>query len=135
MFFYAGWIEQWGAGIQKILDECRRAGLPEPEWRGGQGGIWLTFRKDIWTEDYLRSLGLNERQIRAVMWVKERGSITNTEYQRISQISRETAKRELSRLVDLGLLIRKGAGRKVSYEMGQMGQKWVKNGSNKLKGG
>jgi len=26
MFFYAGWIEQWGAGIQKILDECRQAG-------------------------------------------------------------------------------------------------------------
>ena len=63
------------------------------------------------------------------MWVKEKGSITNAEYQRIAQISRETAKRDLSRLVKLGVLVRKGAGRKVVYEMGQTGQKRVRNGS------
>ncbi|MGY4706952.1 ATP-binding protein [Candidatus Bipolaricaulota sp. J31] len=135
MFYYAGWIERWGTGIQKILDECREAGLPEPEWREDQGAVWLTFRKDIWTEDYLRSLGLNDRQIKAVMWVKERGSITNAEYQRIAQTSRETAKRELARLVDLGVFVRKGAGRKVAYEMGQTGQKRVRNGSKGHEGG
>jgi len=61
MFFYIGWIEQWGRGIQKILDECAAAGLPEPEFEEKTGGLWLTFRKDILTEEHLRSRGLNER--------------------------------------------------------------------------
>ena len=121
MFFYAGWIEQWGAGIQKILDECRRMGLPEPEWREDQGAIWLTFRKDIWTEDYLRSLGLNERQIKAVMWVKERGSITNREYRDLTGLSDEGARRDLNLLVQQGVLRREGKGRNVRYVRAKVG--------------
>jgi hypothetical protein len=31
-------------------------------------------------EEYLRALGLNERQTRTVMYVKERGKIRNREY-------------------------------------------------------
>jgi len=115
MFFYAGWIEQWGAGIQKILDECRRAGLPEPEWREDQGAIWLTFRKDIWTEDYMRSLGLNERQIKAVMWVKERGSITNREYRELNGVSNKTAYLELTDLMQRGVLTQEGTGKALRY--------------------
>jgi len=129
MFYYAGWIEQWGSGIEKILEECRDVGLPEHEWREDQGAGWLTFRRGVLTEEHLGSLGLNERQIRAVIWVKEKGRITNAEYQVLFRTSRETAKRELSALAALGLLVRKGAGRSVSYELGQTGQKWVINGS------
>jgi len=123
MFFYAGWIEQWGAGIQKILDECRRAGLPEPEWREDQGAIWLTFRKDIWTEDYLRSLGLNERQIKAVMWVKERGSITNREYRELNGVSNKTAYLELGDLVRHGVLMSKGTGKVLRYVLSKVTQR------------
>ena len=35
MFFYVGWIERWGRGIQKMLDECAVAGLPEPDTSTG----------------------------------------------------------------------------------------------------
>jgi|Deesub1362A_J573_1020465.scaffolds.fasta_scaffold20636_1 ATP-dependent DNA helicase RecG len=62
-----------------MLDECARAGLPEPLFEEAQGAFWLTFRKDILTEDYLRSMGLNERQIEAVLWVKWKGLITNAD--------------------------------------------------------
>jgi len=129
MFFYVGWIERWGRGIQKMLDECATAGLPEPEFEEQTGGLWVTFRKDILTEEHLRSLGLNERQVRAVLHVKEYGRITNKEYQRLAETSRETAKRDLTDLVTRSLLARKGTGRNVYYVLGQMGQKWVKNGS------
>ncbi|RKY63908.1 MAG: transcriptional regulator [Candidatus Latescibacterota bacterium] len=126
---YAGWIEQWGAGIQKILDECRRTGLPEPEWREDQGAIWLTFRKDIWTEDYLRSLGLNERQIQAVLCVKEKGRITNHEYQQLNKVSKATATRDLSDLVSRGLLRMEGSGKRGLYYVlaePKMSPKWVR---------
>jgi len=115
MFYYIGWIERWGTGIQKILDECQKAGLPEPEWKEDQGAIWLTFRKDIWTEDYLRSLGLNERQVRAVMCVKEKGRITNHEYQQLNKVSKATATRDLSDLVSRRLLCMEGSGKRGLY--------------------
>lgn len=112
LFYYVGWIERWGTGIEKILDECREAGLPEPEWREEQGALWLTFRKDIWTEDYLKSLGLNDRQIKAVMWVKEKGEIANAEYQELCGVSKATATRDLSDLVKKGVLKPRGEGKR-----------------------
>ena len=64
--------------------------------------------KNIYTEEYLQKLGLNERQIKAVMYVKERGRITNSEYQEIVNVSRQTASRDLSDLVDKEILTTKG---------------------------
>ncbi len=40
------------------------------------------FMKDIYTEEYLRNLGLHERQIKAVVYAKKNGRITNKEYQK-----------------------------------------------------
>ena len=108
MFFYVGWIEQWGRGIQKMLDECAAAGLPEPDFEESQGALWLTFRKDILTQEHLRSLGLNERQIRVVLYVKEKGRITNAEYQRLCQVSMRTASRDLADLVQKGIIEQMG---------------------------
>jgi len=44
-FFKAGMIEAWGRGTIKIIDECRKAGLPEPEFREEFGGLSVHFRK------------------------------------------------------------------------------------------
>ena len=129
MFFYIGWIERWGSGIQKMLDACAASDLPEPEFEENQGALWVRFRKDILTEEYLHSLGLNERQSRAVLYVKEHGRITNKVYQQFVQTSRETAKRDFADLVARSLLVRRGNGRNVDYVLGQLGQEWVKNGS------
>lgn len=92
MFFYAGWIEQWGSGTLKIVRECVKAGLPEPEFTETQGALWLTFRQDVLTEEYLRSLGLNERQIKGMLWVKEKGAITNRDYRELNGLSDKGAR-------------------------------------------
>ena len=134
MFFYMGWIEQWGRGIQKIVDECTAAGLPEPEFEERTGGLWLTFRQDILTEEHLRSLGLTERQIKAVLWVKEKGRITNAEYQKVCQVSKRTASDDLSQLEAKGLLERVGTtGKGTHYrlkeqERGETGNKGATKG-------
>lgn len=65
------------------------------------------------TVEQLTKLGLNERQQKAVEYVKEKGKITNKEYQNINSISERTASRELSELVDKEVLKSsetKGAG-------------------------
>lgn len=43
-FFRAGDIEAWGRGIQRVLDTCRAAEMPEPELTVGSGDFWFAFR-------------------------------------------------------------------------------------------
>ena len=96
-------IERWGSGIEKIQQHCLDAGLPEPIFEEYQG-FQVVFRKDVYDEEYLRSLNLNERQIKAVMYVKEKGQITNKEYQEVCATSKRTASRDLVDLVSAELL-------------------------------
>ena len=44
-FFRAGMIEAWGRGIRRIVDMCREAGNPTPEWKleSSGDGLWLRF--------------------------------------------------------------------------------------------
>ena len=44
-FFRAGMIEAWGRGIRRIVDMCREAGNPTPEWKveSSGDGLWLSF--------------------------------------------------------------------------------------------
>ncbi len=45
-------------------------------------------------------LGLNDRQIKAVLIVKEKAKITNSEYQELFDVSKATATRDLTELVE-----------------------------------
>ncbi len=114
-FYDTGYIERYGSGTTRIIELCRENGLPEPEFR--ESGMWfgIVFRKDIYNEEYLRSLGLNERQIKAVLYVKEKGRITNREYRALGEVSNKTAYLELTELVNLGVLTSIKRGRESSY--------------------
>jgi ATP-dependent DNA helicase RecG len=60
---------------------------------------------------------LNERQIKAVLYVKEKGKITNKEYIEINKISNRTATYELKELVGkFNLLKMSGASVGTYYE-------------------
>ncbi|HPP11132.1 MAG TPA: ATP-binding protein [bacterium] len=115
VFFKAGLIEAWGRGTIKIADECKKAGLPEPEFKEEFGGFAVYFYKDIYTEENLRKMGLNERQIKAVMYVKEKGKITNREYREISALSDEGARLDLRELVNKQIFKVEGKGRNSRY--------------------
>ncbi len=107
-FYYAGLIEQWGTGTRRILAWCREAGLPEPEFQEEGGGFRVVFLKDPYTPERLRAMGLNERQVKAVLYVKEHGRITNREYQNLTGASKRTGSRELENLVSRRLLEKLG---------------------------
>ncbi|RLC35486.1 MAG: transcriptional regulator [Candidatus Nealsonbacteria bacterium] len=117
VFYYAGFIERWGSGIKRMIDLCKAQKLPEPEFKEEFGGISVYFHKDIYTEEYLRKLGLNERQIKAVMYVKEKGKITNKEYQDINDVSNKTAYLELSNTVERAILKVEGKGKSTIYTL------------------
>lgn len=72
----------------------------------GLGEFTVVFYKDIFNEEELRKRGLKERQIKAVMYVKRNGKITNKEYQEISKVSERTATRDLIDLVDKNIFVK-----------------------------
>lgn len=98
--FRSGYIESWGRGTLKMINECILFGIPKPKYFYDMSGFWVEFRKDVFDMEYLKSLGLNERQIQAIKFVKENGKITNSEYQTINDVSKATATRDLSELVE-----------------------------------
>ena len=117
-FYLAGFIERWGSGTRRIVDLCKAQGLPEPDYKEEQGGFSVWFYKDIFTEENLRKMGLNERQIKAVIYVKEKGKITNSEYQKLTEVSKPTATRDLKILVEMQILKQEGiTGRGTFYKL------------------
>ncbi|WP_439489851.1 ATP-binding protein [Algoriphagus sp.] len=116
IFFRAGYIESWGRGIDRILRAFDDAGLPEPIFEEIAGGVQVTFFKDSYTQERLRSLGINKRQIIAILYVKKHGSITNKEYQAINDLGKSVSATELAELVEKQLLERIGTtGRATMY--------------------
>lgn len=115
VFYFAGFIEAWGRGTLKILEKCRDQGLPEPEFNNEHGVMTVIFYKTKWNEKTLKQLGLNERQMKAVMYVKKNGKITNREYREINNISDEGARIDLNMMIKKDILIQKGKGRSVQY--------------------
>ena len=46
-----GYLETWGRGIKLIMDECREAGLPEPEFKADSVDTMLVFRYKVAESD------------------------------------------------------------------------------------
>lgn len=117
IFYDMELIEQWGSGIDKMREGCRTAGLPEPVLEEYQG-FRVIFRKDIYTEEYLRSLGLNERQMAAVMYVKERRSINMSTFKALTlEVAEKTLYRDLRDLVNKKVLKQVGEKKGRKYEL------------------
>jgi ATP-dependent DNA helicase RecG len=83
-----------------------------------EGGFIVTLFKDKFTEEQLQKLGLNDRQIKAVLYVKEKGRITNAEYQELNNVSKRTATNDLSELVEKYIILnRLGVSVETYYEI------------------
>lgn len=115
--FKGGYIDSWGRGMLKIYNACKEAGLPEPEIKEFQTGLLVTLFKNNRTTEQLTKLGLNERQLKAVEFVKENGKITNSEYQNLNETSDRTSSRDLENLVKLSVFVKEGEKKGTSYKL------------------
>jgi len=81
----------------------------------------------------MRKLGLNERQIKAVMYVKKEGEITNKEYQSLYNVSKRTATNDLDEIVQKKIFEKVGTRGKGTFYtikraiIGQIGQQLGKD--------
>lgn len=113
--FKGGYIDAWGRGTIKILDTCHKAELPEPLIIEQDGGFLVELFQDRFTEDQLKKADLNERQIKAILYVKEYGKINNFQYQEFFEVSRATATRDLTALVEKDIMVSSGTKGAGSY--------------------
>lgn len=115
-FFWVKYVEEVGTGTNKIIKWCKEWELPEPEFEETGTSFVLTFRRFYVNETLLESL--NERQKKAVAYMREKGRITNSEYQKLcAGINRETIRKDLNELIDKKIIVRKGERRGVYYEL------------------
>ena len=66
-------------------------------------------------KEIVSKLEYNTRQIKTVMYIKEKGRITNKEYRELTQLSDEGVRKDLNELVEKGVLQSQGKGRGVHY--------------------
>jgi ATP-dependent DNA helicase RecG len=67
-------------------------------------------------------LGLSDRQIKAVLYVKEKGTITNLEYLEINEgITDRTALRDLDFLIEKSIFQRVGEKKAAYYKLENVG--------------
>jgi len=78
--------------------------------------------RDWLTEEVLAGFNLNERQLQAVAYIKRTGKIANSEYQRLMNVAKRTAHRDLSDLVKKGPFIKVGTrGKGTFYKLQRKG--------------
>jgi ATP-dependent DNA helicase RecG len=112
---HSGYIEAWGRGTIKIINECKEANIPEPIFTYNSSDITIEFRKDIYNAEYLHNLKLNERQLDALIYFRSRREIVTSDYVKKYTINERTARRDLIELVEKGILIRQGDKKSTKY--------------------
>jgi ATP-dependent DNA helicase RecG len=120
-----GLIERLGYGIDRVLRQMADAGLPPPEFRETAAGFLVTLRGQTGEEppqaggvdtSEWRRLGLNERQIAALVFLTEHRRLTNRDLQDMTpDVSPETIRRDLADLVERRLLLKVGEKRGTYY--------------------
>ncbi len=117
VFFLARYIEQFGTGTRRMIQDCLASGLPEPEFESRSDTFRVVFQRPTPVEERFAGLGLNERQLRAVTHVVKHGRISRQEYQRLTSTKPTTAKRDLSELISKNVLVKKGVTKSTWYEL------------------
>ena len=98
-----------------MIDLCREAGVPEPQFEQRSGSFVITLWRDWLTVEAIRQLDLNERQRQAILFVKATERLTNMDYQKNFSISKPTASRDLEDMVKKGILEKIGITGKGTY--------------------
>lgn len=109
------YIEKVGSGTQRMIELCRQAGLPEPNYELRAGSFVLTLWRDWLTAEVMAGFHLNERQLKGLTCLRAEGRLTSGRYQELTGISRQTASRDLDDMVKKGILNRYGDRRGAFY--------------------
>jgi ATP-dependent DNA helicase RecG len=112
-----GYIEELGLGVDRMIEEMAQAGHPPPLFKDTTYSFAVSLsnvRERPPTPRWERTM--NERQAKALAFIRENGRITNRDYRQICpNVSPETLRLDFVDLVDRGLLLKIGAKKGTYY--------------------
>lgn len=97
-FFRCGEVEAWGRGIGKIVNGAIADKLLPPVFDTSFGGLMVTFYNS--PSSQLKEAGVDERGIAIINYVLAEKKVTNSDVQKILNVSKPTATRLLASLSD-----------------------------------
>lgn len=117
LFFKAGYIEAWGRGIHKIINDFSTANLPEPVFENYANGVQVTMRKDL-DKDLNKDLdkdldthALTENQQLILKEIEKNKYVTQSELAQHIGINDKNIRNNIKKLKDLSILQRVGNNR------------------------
>ena len=124
VFYRAGYIEHWGRGIEKIIDECKALGAEPPRYELLGHGLRVFFKA-------LESALIDQTNVpkdqddtlddtladRILVMIKHNPRITQAELAKGAKVSVPSIKRAIKVLTDNGKIIRKGGKRYGHWEI------------------
>ena len=117
-----GYIEDLGTGIRRIRAAMAGSGLRPPVFAEEHHQFIITLygaaaegSVSVPLTDEAARWGLNERQARALEYLKAYGQITRSEYCALTGVQKSTAHQDLQNMVSKGIIVRRGKGRGTRY--------------------
>ena len=107
--FRCGDIESWGRGYRRIMDAVTSYNLLPPIVEV-VSGLMITYYTDV--QSQLRAQNIDEKYFPILEFVAKNGSITNTDVQKLLNVSKTTAYRwlmQLDKLLEFHGVTGKGA--------------------------
>lgn len=118
--------ENCGTGIPSMIDALRKSGMEPPQFINSPTQFKVIcsnqaiYDKETlaWLEQFI-DVDLNDRQRFALAYIYHKDQVTNPEYCRMNECDSRIAGKELSALVDMGLMIQHGTRRGAFYTLPQ----------------
>lgn len=122
VFARMGMAEEQGFGLEKSLKRrAEELGLPLPGFAMDGNYLVLTVFRTTKAAGIALPADLRDRLTKAEMtgwqWLSTKERVTTPEYEKVMGVPNRTAKNQIKKLVDLGLLRRRGAGPATFYEV------------------
>ena len=96
--FRAGYIESWGRGTIKIINACKEHKIAPPIFSNDPPDFQVELIR--YSEGGLKERGFKDELIQIVLYIQANGIITNSEVQKLCEVSKATATRYLKELED-----------------------------------
>lgn len=123
IFYSRGWVEKAGIGTLRMIEDCKKLGVPTPKFEEYSSGFAVVFRfkEAMGTMPLLKTTkkALSARQEAILTLVKQHGAIGIQKImsELVEPPSQRMVKKDLSYLKKIGLLELKGSARTALWQI------------------
>ena len=120
LIFDIGQIEKYGSGIKMMRSLSKEWGNKEPYYKLSPISSTIIFESQIKESSYIELSSiekLNERQKKAIEYLKEHGKTTRRDYEKINKTTKRTSVRDLNELLKNSIIKTIGKGPSQYYTL------------------